>query len=66
VSPARPLRISLRPPRAVEETEATWRWSVSDGQTTLCVDERETFARTAAPVRAGLAQSPSRADIPES
>jgi protein arginine N-methyltransferase 1 len=53
VSPARPLAISLCPPRAVEETEAAWRWSVSDGETSLLVDERETFARTApsAPAR---------------
>lgn len=64
VSPARPLNIALRPPHAVEETEATWCWSVSDGRTTLRVDERETFARTAAPATAALGRPRSSTEIP--
>jgi protein arginine N-methyltransferase 1 len=45
VSPARPLRITVRPPRDVEAGEQTWAWSVDDGLGAVHVDERDSFSR---------------------
>jgi hypothetical protein len=46
-SPERPVTITIRPPKAVETDDPTWAWGITDGQSTLSVDERDTFARTA-------------------
>ncbi len=46
VSPSRPLAISFRPPREVDWFEPTWAWSISDGTTTIAVDEVDTFTRS--------------------
>jgi type I protein arginine methyltransferase len=45
VSPGKPLTISITPPPQVENTDPTWAWSISDGDHTLQVDERASFAR---------------------
>ena len=45
VAPARPLRISIVPPRDVEGGHETWAWTVTDGESRIYVDERESFAR---------------------
>jgi type I protein arginine methyltransferase len=45
VSPSRALQIAIRPPRDVEGNHSTWAWNVSDGENTIDVDERESFAR---------------------
>jgi SAM-dependent methyltransferase len=45
-SPERALTVTIRPPSAVETDDPTWAWSITDGQNTLAVDERDTFART--------------------
>lgn len=49
VRPGVPLQISICPPRNVENEEVAWSWSISDGQHSLYVDERDTFARSLAP-----------------
>jgi protein arginine N-methyltransferase 1/protein arginine N-methyltransferase 3 len=46
VSPERELSISLRPPTEADIPEPSWSWSISDGETSREVDERETFARS--------------------
>jgi SAM-dependent methyltransferase len=47
VTPGRPLRIEVRPPRDVEHDvqgeAAAWAWRVSDGERVLAVDERESW-----------------------
>lgn len=49
VCPSRPISISLQPPRSVENGDISWSWRISDGQTTVDIDEAETFAITAKP-----------------
>lgn len=45
VAPARPLQISIRPPRDVEGGQETWAWTVSDAESRIHVDERDSFER---------------------
>jgi protein-L-isoaspartate O-methyltransferase len=47
LSPPRPVDIAICPPRDVEGAQSTWAWTVSDGQSRIVVDERESFARCA-------------------
>lgn len=44
-SPARPLKVTIVPPRDVESSEPVWAWSIADASTTVSVDERDTYAR---------------------
>lgn len=46
VSPQRPIHITIRPPRNVEESEQAWSWRVTDGVSTREVDEQDTFERS--------------------
>lgn len=46
-TPERETRIVIRPPSAVETTDPTWAWAISDGIREVAVDERDSFARTA-------------------
>lgn len=46
VCPSRPVQICLRPPRYVEKGNVSWAWRVSDGLTTVDIDEADTFAIT--------------------
>lgn len=41
----RALELAIRPPRDVEGAESTWAWSISDGTSTITVDERDSQAR---------------------
>jgi hypothetical protein len=44
-SPARPLQVTISPPRDVEGNDSTWAWRISDGENVQQVDERDTLAR---------------------
>ncbi len=46
VADERPLSVRVVPPRDVENGAATWAWSVTDGEFSLEVDERDSFARS--------------------
>jgi hypothetical protein len=46
-SPEREVAVTIRPPSAVESTDPTWAWAITDGLSTIEVDERDSFARTA-------------------
>jgi SAM-dependent methyltransferase len=46
VSPQKPLQITIKPPRNVENEDVTWSWSITDGERAIVVDERDTFARS--------------------
>lgn len=44
--PTRPLEVSVVPPRDVENGDPSWAWTVSDGEQSIAVDERDSFARS--------------------
>jgi len=46
-SKEREITVTIYPPSAVESTDPTWAWSITDGVSLLSVDERDSFARTA-------------------
>jgi SAM-dependent methyltransferase len=50
--PERPVSIAIVPPKNVETGEPTWAWRITDGARTLCVDERDSFARCRAHAQA--------------
>jgi type I protein arginine methyltransferase len=43
VVPERELTLEICPPRQTEDEEPTWAWSMTDGDETVVVDERDTF-----------------------
>jgi SAM-dependent methyltransferase len=44
VVPDRELTLEIRPPRQPENEDPTWAWQMTDGEETVFVDERQTFA----------------------
>jgi SAM-dependent methyltransferase len=44
-SPERPVTIEISPPRDVEAREPTWAWGIDDAESSIFVDERDSFAR---------------------
>lgn len=44
ILPDREISIEIRPPHQPEDEDPTWAWSISDGEVSVFVDEKETFA----------------------
>jgi type I protein arginine methyltransferase len=44
-SPERTLTVTIAPPRSEETRDPAWAWSVSDANSEIAVDERDSFAR---------------------
>jgi protein arginine N-methyltransferase 1 len=47
VVPDRELSIEIRPPSQPEDEDPTWAWGISDGEVSVFIDEKETFAEAA-------------------